>query len=226
MFGTALKDSHFVANHFIGAKIAFPMQNADDVLVLCLRDCRQCEWKYICDLPRLLQGFGMVCSEQTQLTCFPTVSLDHGLYARATASFRGEARHDFIERLMVDLQDREYSHYDRLVALIAVFDPVADVSCRLAIVEPFEEVCQLVLPRGALQKVKARIECARQRLTSRIYDRSDGQRRLGRPYVLRDPYGQSSMLVAVETILAASHFIQDFATPDCYYVADTTFYYR
>ena len=104
VFGTALKDSHFVANHFIGAKIAFPMQNADDVLVLCLRDCRQCEWKYIWDMPRLLQGFGMECSEQTQLTCFPTVSLDHGLYARATASFRGEARHDFIERLMVDLR--------------------------------------------------------------------------------------------------------------------------
>ena len=32
--------------------------------------------------------------------------------------------------------------------------------------------------------------------------------------------------VAVETILAASYFIQDFATSDCYYVADTTFYYR
>ena len=41
-----------------------------------------------------------------------------------------------------------------------------------------------------------------------IYDRSDGQRRLGRPYVLRDPYDQRFLLVAVETILAASHFIQ------------------
>ena len=82
------------------------------------------------------------------------------------------------------------------------------------------------MPRGVLQKVKTRIERARQRLISRIYDRSDGQRRLGRPYVLRDPYDQRFLLVAVETILAASHFIQDFASPDCYYVADTTFYYR
>jgi hypothetical protein len=152
--------------------------------------------------------------------------LDHGLFARATSNFRGEARHDFIERLMVDLHDVEYSHFDRLVALITVFDPVADVRCSLAIVEPFEEVCQLVMPRGVLQKVKTRIERARQRLISRIYDRSDGQRRLGRPYVLRDPYDQRFLLVAVETILAASHFIQDFATPDYYYVADTTFYYR
>ncbi len=68
-----------------------------------------------------------------------------------TSNFRGEARHDFIDRLMVDLQDVEYSHFDRLVALITVFDPVADVRCRLALVEPFAEVCQL--PRGVLQKV-------------------------------------------------------------------------
>ena len=202
------------------------MHNADDELVLCLSDCRQCELNYIRDMPRLLQGFGIECSDQTQLTRFPTVSLDHGLFARATSNFRGEARHDFIERLMVDLQDVEYSHYDRLVALITVFDPVADVRCSLAIVEPFEEVCQLVMPKGVLQKVKTRIVRARERLISRIYDRSDGQRRLGRPYVLRDPYDQRFLLVAVETILAASHFIQDFATPDCYYVADTTFYYR
>ena len=202
------------------------MHNADDELVLCLSDFRQCELNYIRDMPRLLQGFGIECSDQTQLTRFPTVSLDHGLFARATSNFRGEARHYFIERLMVDLQDVEYSHYDRLVALITVFDPVADVRCSLAIVEPFEEVCQLVMPKGVLQKVKTRIERARQRLISRIYDRSDGQRRLGRPYVLRDAYDQRFLLVAVETILAASHFIQDFASPDCYYVADTTFYYR
>ena len=207
-------------------EIAFPMQNADDLLVLSLRDCHQCEWNHIRDMHRLVEVFGIKCSEQTQLTCFPTVSLDHGLYARATSEFRGEDRHAFIERLMVDLSNDEYSHFDRLVALIAVFDPVADMRWSLAIVEPFEEVAQLVIPRGALQKVKERIERARQRLNSRIYDRSDGERRLGRPYVLRDPYGQRFLLVAVETILAASHFVQDFATSDCYYVADTTFYYR
>ncbi len=52
---------------------------------------------------------------------------------------------------MVDLHDFEYSHFARLVALITVLNPVADVRCSLAIVEPFEGVWQVVMPTGCAE---------------------------------------------------------------------------
>jgi hypothetical protein len=50
------------------------------------------------------------------------------------------------------------------------------------------EVCELELPAKSSERVKTRVTEARQRLNSRIYERSDGRTRLGRPYLVRDPY--------------------------------------
>jgi hypothetical protein len=196
----------------------------DDAVMLTLEDCSQCEWPCIQQLSHLLQPFDF--SSATTVECYPTASLDHGLFVRATPSYRHEDRHDFIERLMVDQHESEYTHYDHLVALLRFCDPLTDERVELAVVEPFEEVCQLQLPRHATEKVRQRIVNARARLNSKVYDRSDGMRRLGRPYIVRDPYCQRFVMVPVETILCASHLIHDFRTTDCFYVAETTFYYR
>jgi hypothetical protein len=226
LHGTSTTDMQFESNRFLGAPIVFPMNETEDVNVLTLNHCAQCKLPFVRALPRLLRNAGIECAPDTELTRFPTISLDHGLYARASDEYRGEARHDFVESLRIDEQDVEYLHWDRLVAFIRVSDKFTGYVGNWAVVEPMHEVCQLTLPPRASDKVKSRVTVARQRLNSRVYDRSDGKDRLGRPYLVLDPYCDSFAIAAAESIVAPCHVIQDFATSDCFYVVDSTLYFR
>ena len=122
----------------------------------------------------------------------------------------------------------EYSHYDQVLAFLTVTNISTRVKSNWAIAQPFKEVWQLLLPPKTNVAARACVERVRKRLTSKAFDccSDDGSRRLGRPYVVRDPYQRRFVLIQAETIICAAHLIQDFATTDCYYVADTTFYYR
>jgi hypothetical protein len=229
VFGTSDKDLTFKENRLIGSPLQVPLMGLDDVTVVLLRDCRLCEWECIQRLPALLEAMDempFALHDMITITAFPTVSLDHGLFARASPCFRGEDKHDFVQSLRVDMHDVEYAHYDHLIGLFRMFDPVTETSFEFGIVEPYEEVCELIVPHRSSEKVKTCIAAARKRLSSRVYDRSDGSQRFGRPYVVRDPYFKRFEILHVASMICASHLIQDFATLNCFFVADTTFYYR
>ena len=153
---------------------------------------------------------------ESQIVCLPTASLDHGLYARASESYRGETRFDFTERLMEDDKGVEYLHYDQVLAFLTVTNISTCVKSNWAVVQPFEEVWQLVLPPKTNPTARACVERVRARLTSKAFNRcsDDGSRRLGRPYVVRDPYQRRFVLVHAEALICAAHLIQDFATTD------------
>ena len=111
-------DQEFKANSFVGKALPFPMM--DGVCSPCvvpLKDCGKCTWPHMQGMPRLLRSIDVVCPHESQVQCFPTLSLDHGLYARALDNFRGEERRDFIERLMETdegtIINTSVSHYPR-----------------------------------------------------------------------------------------------------------------
>jgi hypothetical protein len=226
IFGTSGQDSVFVENKLIGAPIPISLNDLDDVTSILIGECNRSEWEWLRLLPELLRATGLDLSYSACVEVLPTAKLDHSLYVRASPRYRGEDRHDFVESLLEDEHGVEYSRYDHLVALVRVHDSVSGDTHEVGIVEPYEEVKELVLPHRALDKVKKRVLEARARLNSQIYDRSDGASRLGRPYVVCDPYFKKFAVRPVAGMLSASHFIHDFATEYCFYVADTQFYYR
>ena len=226
MWATEKGDAVFHENSLQGDPLVIEMQDGTERRMLYGDELQDAVESYLKSVGRLIEQsdvrFGLTL---TAVTFYPTISLDHGLFCRATPSFRNEERFDHIEYLCIDLEDKEYSRYGQLMAAGKARMRATGELLQFAIVRPFEQVHEITIPRNASAVVRARIQSARKRATGSTYNSATGTR-LGRPYLADDPYRVGTILIALQSVLAAVHLIQDFNTDLCFYVADSAFYYR
>ncbi len=228
VWATAKNDDVFEGNCIMGDPLQIDMRDGGSRRKLYAVDTHEAVPSYLQTVGDLLRGFDATIDlGTTEITFYPVVRVDHGLFCRATPSFRNEERFDFIEYLCRDTDDKEYSRYGQLMAIGEAVDHHSANVIQFVVVRPFEEVKQITLPRNASAIIRVRIQNARKRATGAMYNTHDGTR-LGRPYLADDPYCVGTTLVALDSVLAAVHLIQDFNSPSeiAYYVADSTTYYR